>query len=128
MSRYNILVLDDDKERLRDFKANLVGNAVTLVSTAQDAINQLKLYKFVLIFLDYDLDLNGQLDVTKTGTGMDVVDWIVAHKQLFLRDVFFVHSLNPIGGPMMTATLKTAGLRASAKPGVWKDAEFLETL
>lgn len=128
MSAYNILILDDDKERLRAFQQNLVGNALTLVSTAQDAINQLKLYKFAIIFLDYDLDLNGRLDINRTGTGMDVVNWIIAHKHLFLRAHFIIHSLNPLGGPLMTATLKTAGLSAEAMPEVWKDAEFLGKL
>jgi CheY-like chemotaxis protein len=128
MSSYNILVLDDDHERLAAFKRNLIGNALTLVSTARDAINQLKLYKFALIFMDYDLDLHEQLDTAKTGTGMDVVEWIVANKQHFLRTSFIVHSLNPVGGPLMTATLKTAGLRVQAMPGVWKNAEFLGKL
>lgn len=128
MSAYNILILDDDKERLRAFKQNLVGNALTLVSTAQDAINQLKLYKFAIIFLDFDLDLNGQLDIARTGTGMDVVNWMVAHKQLFMRDSIIVHSLNPLGGPLMVATLKAAGLHALARPHVWTDTEFLSEL
>lgn len=127
----NILIIDDDKERLQAFKSALdthFNNVLTMVSTAQDAINQLKLYVFAVIFLDYDLDLNGKLPIAKTGTGMDVVNWIVAHKHLFQRTQFICHSLNPIGNPLMVATLKTAGLAVESMPGVWKNAEFLSSL
>jgi CheY-like chemotaxis protein len=128
MSAYNIMIIDDDHKRLSAFKQALIGNALTMVSTAQDAINQLKLYRFALVFMDYDLDLNGELDAAVTGNGMDVVNWIVANKQHFLRTSFIIHSLNSIGAPLMVATLKTAGLHAQEMPGVWMDYDFLEKL
>ena len=127
---YNILILDDDQDRLVAFKRILSrqGDDLTMVSTATDAISMLKLYVYPIVFLDYDLDLQQSLDIKETGTGMDVVDWIVKNKAQFQRTHFIVHSLNPVYGPLMYTTLKTAGLQALLKPGVWKDAEFLGKL
>jgi len=57
-----------------------------------------------------------------------VVDWIVTNKAHFQRTHFIVHSLNPVYGPLMYTTLKTAGLQALLKPGVWTDKAFLSAL
>lgn len=127
---YNILILDDDQDRLVAFKRILSrqGDDLTMVSTATDAISMLKLYVYPIVFLDYDLDLQQSLDIKETGTGMDVVDWIVKNKAQFQRTHFIVHSLNPVYGPLMYTTLKTAGLQALLKPGVWTDKAFLSAL
>lgn len=127
---YNILILDDDQDRLVAFKRILSrqGDDLTMVSTATDAISMLKLYVYPIVFLDYDLDLQQSLDIKETGTGMDVVDWIVTNKAHFQRTHFIVHSLNPVYGPLMYTTLKTAGLQALLKPGVWTDKAFLSAL
>ena len=131
MSGYNLLVLDDDQDRLVAFRralTNGLGNDLTLVSTASDAISMLKLYTYAIVFLDYDLDLQQSLNAAVTGNGMDVVDWIaqivVRTSHTRLRRQITQPDPTAFDPPPSTA----AGLQALLKPGVWTDKAFLSAL
>ena len=71
-----ILILDDDKNRLRIFQRNLIGAVVTCVEHASDCIRELETEgPFDYLFLDHDLD--GRTYVPSgPGTGYEVALWL----------------------------------------------------
>jgi len=74
-----ILVLDDDKRRLKIFRQNLIGTAITCVEEASDCIKELEENgPWNYIFLDHDL--GGKIYVPSgPGTGYEVALWLKNH-------------------------------------------------
>ena len=67
--------------------------------TAEETIAWLKTGKISFISLDHDLNAEGYLDISKTGTGYDVACWIeeAAAMGNLPRLGWAVHSMNPSG-------------------------------
>jgi len=109
-----ILILDDDKERHRAFKKNLIGNTLTHTYTASECIEQLKNGTWDICFLDHDL--GGQVyQESKEGTGWEVAKWIHDNLEKKPRRVI-IHSFN------QPAAMKMKNLIVGSEyvPGVWE--------
>lgn len=108
-----ILVLDDDKERLKHFKQKLIGHIVDCVETAWEAIELLEKNEYTHIFLDHDL--GGKVyQPSGPGTGYEVAEWIHNHKDAKAYKIV-VHSFHLHGAQRMVALLPGS----SYIPGVW---------
>jgi CheY-like chemotaxis protein len=108
-----ILVLDDSKTRLSQFKQKLIGHIVDCAETAKEAIELLEKNEYQQAFLDHDL--NGKVhQPSGPCTGYEVAKWISEHgDKKPLRIV--VHSFNIIGAQNMITLLP----EATYIPGVW---------
>ncbi len=115
-----ILFLDDDEDRHVRFVKMVIqtGGAshwITPARSAADCITALKLetvgdekIHWDLLFLDFDLNMD--LDISITGTGMDVVNFIdrVLEKEKWPAKII-IHSHNTDHAPEMEEQLKIAG-------------------
>jgi CheY-like chemotaxis protein len=109
-----VLFLDDMDARLRWATKNL-GDNLTLVVTAEDAIYELRQTdEFDVVYLDHDLGGETYVDPRRPDTGSGVVRWIVANKPKIGEVV--VHSLNTPAANYMVQDLREAGYAASYIP------------
>lgn len=70
-----ILILEDDTERHKKFRENLIGHKIVIVTQSNQAIKLLQAEKFEVLFLDHDL--GDQIYVESgLGTGYEVAKWI----------------------------------------------------
>jgi len=119
----NVLILDDNRERVRGFRRNLPLHCrVIWERTASRAIRRLKREDIYAVFLDHDLDPSEGTDprFSDVGTGMDVVAWVTANQHILTSiGWWFVHSLAPTRAETMVRSLQEAGLRAVAAPWSW---------
>tara|TARA_R110000803_G_scaffold169444_2_gene232460 strand:+ start:2894 stop:3265 length:372 start_codon:yes stop_codon:yes gene_type:complete len=101
----NILFLDDDNERIRQFRTKIPGAVV--VKTAEQAIKALQKEDiWNIVFLDHDLGGEEFVDSNREDCGMEVVRWIIK-KDAHIRNII-VHTHNTPAGEYMTALLKEA--------------------
>ena len=131
-----ILFLDDMQSRhdaaIRWFDGK-PGVELVRVFTAPEAIARLNEGHFDVVFLDHDLAEEHYLTLSEglsedraegeaeymCGTGMDVVDWLVANPIIPGDGItparhgnIIVHSWNPVRAPEMYRRLKDAGFNA----------------
>jgi len=116
-----ILVLDDDKSRLKQFQQKLIGHDVSCVETVSEAIQKLKNDLFDYVFLDHDL--GGKAYVASGGeefTGWDVALWLSKNTDRQPKNII-IHSFNPAGAANMKSLLPQAQLMPGvwANPGAW---------
>lgn len=107
-----VLFMDDSQERWKAFQNNNP-DTKTWVKTAKDAIARLP-GDYTMIFLDHDLG-------SGAGNGMDVVNWLIDHREYRDQFVVIVHSWNPVGFKMVQM-LEAAGylaVWAPFNPGAW---------
>ena len=101
-----VLVLEDDKERIRDFKHRLRKHTVRHAGTAKNAIQQLTAKKFDCLFLDHDLG-GTENALPEENTGYEVAKWLKenpGHKPA----VIIIHSLNAQGRQNIKSCLPEA--------------------
>jgi len=110
-----ILVLEDNPERIAYFKRGLIGHIVYFVKTPREAISHLRSNSIDILFLDHDLAGTGLPEPSGPGTGYEVAAWLEEHSE-FLPNKIYLHSLNPNGRARMKAALPTA----VETPFVWK--------
>jgi len=108
-----ILVLDNDRARLKLFKQKLIGNVVDCVETASEAIELLKNNIYDQVSLDHDLT-EQVFQPSGPGTGFEVAQWIVDHKDRKPKKIV-IHSLNNIGAQNILSILP----EADYIPGNW---------
>jgi len=111
-----ILVLDDDRGRLKQFMEKLIGHDVCCVETAQEAIRKLK-EEEIFDYAFFDHDLGGKVFVESGGqdfTGWDVAVWLTQNIEKQPKKIV-IHSFNPAGAANMKSLLPQALLM----PGVW---------
>jgi CheY-like chemotaxis protein len=135
-----ILFLDDMETRhdaAVQWFSNRPGVELVQVRTAPEAIARLSENHFDVVFLDHDLAEEHYLTLSEglsedraegeaeymCGTGMDVVDWLVANPIIPGDGVtparhsnIIVHSWNPSRAPEMHYRLKQAGYNAYRIP------------
>lgn len=111
MSR--ILILEDDLERVRKFRAGLVGNEVEVVATSASAIHLLSTKDFDVVFLDHDLG-GKVMQASGKETGYEVAKWLAANPDRQPPQII-VHSFNPAGAANMLSVLSDAVY----EPGIW---------
>lgn len=122
-----ILILDDDPDRHRYFRRNLVGAHLVQVTTAPEAIRELQRLRPSVICLDFDLDQHGT-PLRQSGTGWDVASYLLAHYRDFRRAQIVVHSINPLAGPAMADLLEHAGFQVAYRPQAWRNEALCRQL
>lgn len=102
-----ILILDDDKFRLKIFNRKLIGAVVTCVETEKECIREIQDNDpFDFIFLDHDL--YGKVYVPSgPGTGYEVALWIKDHPEKKPGKVI-LHTCNEHGIVKMREVLPDA--------------------
>jgi len=84
-----ILIIEDNEQRIKQFKSNFKGAELTIVKTVDSAIKTIKKEKvFSYMFFDHDLG-NG-------GDSIDIINWLLNHKSKIAKNIY-VHSANPVG-------------------------------
>ena len=111
-----ILILEDDYDRITEFKKRLTGAAIHVVSTVEDAITSLKHDTWDVLFLDHDL--GGKVYQTEN-TGYDVTKWLEQNQQ-HTPPTVFIHSLNSNGAERMKQCIPHAVLA----PFAWMNVEL----
>ena len=96
---FRILVLEDDENRVKQFKNNFAlmeepVNAV-FVDNAPECILHIKEEKFQIIFLDHDLGHQIFVDQTEENTGSGVARWMSKNfDHPNMETPIIIHSLN----------------------------------
>lgn len=101
----NVLILEDNKDRMAKFKRRLIGNRVTYARWPREAISHLRSGSIDVLFLDHDL--NGVLEESGPGTGYEVAEWL-ARNPKFMPKQIILHSLNDVGRKNMRKVLPKA--------------------
>lgn len=94
---FNILLVEDDDERIKWFSRELIGHNLIVVKTSSEAISALKLGKFDLLFLDHDLAESHYNQLCFDGTGSEVAKFLGDDYKNNPNMVIILHSLNPSG-------------------------------
>ena len=103
-----ILILEDNADRQQVFRRNLIGQEVTIVDQAQQAIQLLTENVFEMLFLDHDLGNKIFVDsFTEPNTGYAVAKWLEEHPDRQPKEII-LHSLNPDGRKNMAYCLPKA--------------------
>lgn len=115
----NILILEDDENRIRIFKHKFKKHWVITTDIASQAIKYLQTTVFDYIFLDHDLG-GQQMQWDEQNCGMVVVDYmcnnLLSNKN---KVICIVHSYNTPRGIVMKQKLQQVGYLADYMPGVW---------
>lgn len=90
-----ILIVEDNKARIKWFKEALIGHSVDIVESADPAISLVKEKKYDVIFLDHDLGGEEYVDSNNDNTGYQVSKVIKGSINCQTRII--VHSCNPVG-------------------------------
>lgn len=122
-----ILFLDDMQQRHDTFRRNHIGSDVLHAYTAEEANRSLDNQVWDVASLDHDLCEEHYLTMSEgqsedvipghkaysPGTGMDVVDHIVAMPPEKRPRAVIVHSMNVVRSQEMVARLRDAGIRTA---------------
>jgi CheY-like chemotaxis protein len=102
----NILILEDDLQRIERFVRHYKNSGLTVYVTDQvnQCIELLQNEPIDLIYLDHDLGGKVMVDPTKELTGLHVAQWMVSNPSRAPK-IAFIHSHNPIGSKAMHETL-----------------------
>ena len=103
----NILIVEDDPERIKSFKRRLRNHNVTVVHQSRDGISRLRAGDVDMLFLDHDLDGTGMPQEPGLKTGYEVAAWL-AKNDRFIPDKVYVHSKNPRGRAAILRVLDSA--------------------
>jgi CheY-like chemotaxis protein len=120
-----VLILDDDKRRVRRFCDRLCRKdwSVVWAHNAHDAIRLLGMYHWDHVFLDHDLGLS---PMPHPGDGSMVVSFIVqksVYAGRFRKTKFWIHSMNDERARFMVKALRDAGLKVTDAPEAWDRIE-----
>ena len=121
MQEYDVLILEDDPERMKKLRQFVIGCSHIWCKTSTEAITVLKHHKVKWVMLDHDLAdehyIKDPDEHILTGTGQDTADWI-AYNKPDIKGVI-IHSLNPVGSLNMKNVLERHGIPTLHKPGIW---------
>jgi len=109
----NILILEDDPARHKIFKSNLIGTNTVIVTTVDEALQQLTKESWDYLFLDHDLG-GTQMTESGPGTGYEVAQWLSVNHENMPKNVV-VHSFNPVGAQ----NIKNILPKSILAPGCW---------
>lgn len=103
----NILIVEDNNERVVAFRQRLTGHNVVFVRHARDGISRLRARDIDVLFLDHDLSGTGEPEPSGPKTGYEVAEWLAKNPK-FIPNQVIVHSLNPVGRKNIKAALPCA--------------------
>lgn len=95
-----ILVLEDDENRIKKFKQELIGHELDICVDALPAIESLKQKEYDIVFLDHDLGGKTYVDPLEQNTGYEVIRFLVRNLTNTKAN-FVVHSMNSVGDSMV---------------------------
>lgn len=90
--KWSVLVVEDNDERIRWFRQQIP--QAVFATTAREAITQLGLKTFNVIFLDHDLHWIHAADINRKGSGQDVARFLSC---LGYQGLVLIHSKNEQG-------------------------------
>lgn len=102
-----ILFLEDNNYRILAFTQREKDNDLTIVNTADEAIEQLKSERFDVVHLDHDLGGQIYQSIWSQNCGMEVVRWIVENHPMIPKII--IHSWNIPAAKLMEKDLRDAG-------------------
>jgi len=114
-SLISILILEDNHERHRAFRALYFNDNLVIVETADDCIHELKIKKWDYLLLDHDLGGEVYVPSEEPNTGYQVAKFLEENPEHKPRKKIFLHSLNTVGRQNMQAALP----EAIQAPGCW---------
>ncbi len=123
----SLLLIEDNPNRIKQFRQGLIGISVTQICTASSAIAWLGDHTPKLIFLDYDLHEFGK-EIKESGSGGEIAAWMAKQKKRFNRTLVVIHSLNENGAERMAVKLRGAYIDVARMPYVWERPAELEGL
>jgi CheY-like chemotaxis protein len=103
-----VLVLEDDLERIKQFKKRLIGNMFQIVSDAEAAILALTYNKWDVLFLDHDLGGESYVPSSNANTGYQVAKFLHDNPKYKPDEAIIIHSLNAVGAENMHNELPEA--------------------
>jgi CheY-like chemotaxis protein len=103
----NILIVEDNKDRIEAFKRRLIGNNIIVVKQSRDGISRLRAKDIDVLFLDHDLAGTGEPEPSGPRTGYEVAKWLEENPKFQPRQII-VHSLNAAGRKNILAALPNA--------------------
>lgn len=103
----NVLILEDNPERMKQFKRALIGKIIYHAKTPREAIAFLRSNQIDVAFLDHDLGGTGEPETPGEDTGWWVARWLKNHPQ-FMPNQVIIHSLNHAASKLMKAALPNA--------------------
>lgn len=111
----NVLILEDDLLRVKQFERNWSQHTLTFTDKVDECITLLKNNKYDIVSLDHDL--GGQQMISSWGpeeTGYLVAAFL-EHNPMYQPTHIFLHSANPVG----VANMQKALPRAHVTPVSW---------
>jgi len=100
-----IFILEDDDNRIRQFRKNFTNAELTITKNSKDAIKILrKQLPYDYLFLDHDL---GDKRMTRSdeNTGYEVAQWLSKNALKKPKLGLYIHSLNTPGAKNMRGVL-----------------------
>ena len=133
IEKINILVLEDDENRIRQFKERFfnlfhektndteIRSEVCYARTAQEAIEFLKeTTHFDIIFLDHDLGQRVYVSPDDENTGSAVVRYLLDHANEYANTRFIIHSFNQVAARKMRYDIgQHITKEVQYIPGIW---------
>jgi CheY-like chemotaxis protein len=119
----NVLIVEDDLNRMVQFRQNLIGTSVKFVWSVKDAITEIQTGKYDVIFLDYDLDLRGE-----PRKSIEAVLHVRNCQKCMKRPIWIVHSLNEQGGADLMQALKPTARGILRAPWAWQHDDLKEQI
>lgn len=107
-----VLILEDDINRIKQFKKKFIDHDVTICYEPKEAIRKLKDSNWDILYLDHDLDDDHV--VPGEHTGYEVAEWLSKNIDRCPAEIY-VHSLNRYGRKKMIEILPQSVLA----PYVW---------
>ena len=103
----NILILEDDPNRVAQFEKKFNMDEIIVVDKASEAITKLTDFNWDCLFLDHDLGGEINVSTTNKNTGSEVARWLSIHKDR-IPNLVIIHSMNPPGAANIKALLRDA--------------------
>lgn len=116
----SILVVDDNPQRVKKFRDQLIGIPTTNLNTAHAANAWLEDHTPKIIFLDYDLHQHGT-PVKQSGSGGNITTWLCHNAKRFQHTLVVIHSLNRDAAQKMLEKLHKNNIATTILPSVWDD-------
>jgi len=121
-----ILILEDDDQRVKKFKALFFDHEVYITHLPTQACKWLEEIEFDVITLDHDLseDVQGLDNNFDVGTGLEVANFLGKNLTRSEKAQIFIHSLNGQGAVRMQSAMKERG-EVPHVPFLWlKEIQF----
>jgi CheY-like chemotaxis protein len=123
--RVNVLIVEDNPERVDWFRLQLAGHVIDHTAEVAKAIAWLEVGEYGAIFLDHDLEehhyafLDGRPTSFDDETGYAVARWLGANPAASPAARIVVHSMNWPAGRRMVAVLEDGDRKPDLIPFVY---------